>query len=88
MEKYSVIFRKDAENGEIIAFFPESHSTGKILCYAHIGQHCEASMSYYWTTKKASPEEYAGLLAELRGIYEHGEDAMQLVVKQRMSYKR
>lgn len=40
-----------------------------MLCYAHIGQHGTASLDYYWETKPANPEEYAELLAELRGIY-------------------
>lgn len=93
MEKYRVIFRKDRKSGEVIAFFPESYNkrTGKMLCYAHIGQHSEADIIYYWTTKKASPEEYRNLFIELQNIYGRingGEKPLQLVTRQRMSYRR
>ena len=93
MEKYRVIFRKDRKSGEILAFFPESYDrlTGRMMCYAHIGQHFEADIFYYWTTKKASPEEYRNLFIELQNYYGRsyaGEEPMQLVTRQRMSYRR
>lgn len=93
MEKYRVIFRKDRKSGEVIAFFPESYNkrTGSMTAYAHIGQHFAADIFYYWTTKKASPEEYRNLFIELQNIYGRsfsGEPSLQLVVRQRMSYRR
>ena len=81
-EKVKVIFRKTKE-GEIIAFFPELKANhGNILSYMHIGQHSEASVRFYWTTKKAFEDEYKDLLNELVGIY----DDCILDVKYRLYY--
>lgn len=83
MEKVKVIFRKTKEN-EIIAFMPEANvNYGNILSYMHIGQHSEASLEFYWTTKKATEEEYKPLLEELKMIY----DDYILVVKQKICHK-
>lgn len=83
MEKVKVIFRKTKEN-EIIAFMPEANvNYGNILSYMHIGQHSEASLEFYWTTKKATEEEYKPLLEELKMIY----DDCILVVKQKIYNK-
>ena len=78
-----VIFRKDAKNGEIIAFFPETYKeykNGKMLCYAHLGQHSEASIEYYWTTKKATEKEYKPLFNELVFV---GYDDLKIMQKMR-----
>ena len=81
MEKIKVIFRK--VDSEIIAFFPELPAKYTcIMSYMHIGQHCEASLSFYHDSKVATMEEYMPLLEELRGIY----DDCELVVRQRMNY--
>lgn len=83
MEKVKVIFRK-TKNNEVIAFMPEeSVNYGNILSYMHIGQHSEASLEFYWTTKKATEEEYKPLLEELKMIY----DDCILVVKQKICHK-
>ena len=87
-EKVKVIFRK-AKNPytheyEVIAFFPEIEANyGKILSYMHIGQHAEASLEFYHSTKKATYEEYKPLLIELKMRY-HG---CNLIVKQKINYK-
>ena len=82
MDKVKVIFRKDKYN-DVIAFFPEARvNYGNIMSYMHIGQHDEASLEFYLTTRKANENEYADLFAELRGIY----DDCQLVAKQRINY--
>ena len=83
MEKVKVIFRKDKQCGDVIAFLPElTANRGNILCYQHIGQHGEACLEYYWSTEKASENEYADLLKELAEIY----DDCELVVRQRLCY--
>ena len=83
MEKLKVIFRKDKQCGDVIAFLPElTANRGNILCYQHIGQHGEACLDYYWSTEKASENEYADLLKELAEIY----DDFELDVKQRLYY--
>ena len=83
MEKVKVIFRKN-KNGEVIAFFPEFHvQHGNIMSYMHIGQHSEASLDFYYSTKKASVQEYDTLFNELKTIY----DDCVLVVKQKLNYK-
>ena len=82
MEKVKVIFRK--KDGEVIAFFPESHvQYGNIMSYMHIGQHGEASLDFYYSTKKANPQEYELLFNELKTIY----NDCVLVVKQKLNYK-
>ena len=68
-EKLKVIYRKENDGG-IIAFLPElSANRGRIVCYAHLGQHSEADIDYYSTTTAATPAEYAELHKELQGIY-------------------
>ena len=82
MDIVKVIFRKDKHN-DVIAFFPEARvNYGNIMSYMHIGQHGEASLEFYLTTRKANENEYADLFAELREIY----DDCELVVKQRINY--
>lgn len=82
MDKVKVIFRKNKYN-DVIAFFPEARvNYGNIMSYMHIGQHDEASLEFYLTTRKANENEYADLFAELRWIY----DDCQLVAKQRINY--
>ena len=95
MPKLPVIFKKHFERGsgwEVTAFFPtlpSSYDGSTMTCYAHLGQHGGASFGYFLAGKKCKPEEYADLLRELRGIYEHGpdEENFQLVVAQRRSRK-
>lgn len=82
MGKVKVIFRK-TKGGEIIAFFPETEANhGNIMSYMHIGQHSEASLEYYWTTKKATEAEYKTLLDELKLRY----DDCELIVRQKIFY--
>lgn len=69
-----VIFRVYAR--ELCAYFPTERfdESGNITCYAHVGQHGGASPFWLSKGRLAKPEEYADLLAELRGIYESGDD--------------
>lgn len=68
-EKTKVIFRKELEDGDIIAVFPEDkQDNGMIGCYAHSGQHSTMSLDYYKETVPATPEEYKDLKAELENI--------------------
>lgn len=81
-DKLKVIYRKDA-GGEVVAFLPElPASRGSIVCYAHMGQHSEATLEYYQSTKSAKPAEYMALHTELKSIY----DDVELDVKRRMYY--
>ena len=83
MKKVKVVFRKN-KDGEAIAFFPEFHiQCGNIMSYMHIGQHGEASLDFYYSTKKANPQEYETLLNELKVVY----DDCILTVRQKLSYK-
>lgn len=87
MSKIPVIFRADKRGelkGDMTAVFPTLESNyGHCVCYAHIGQHSECSAEWYWDeTRAAKPDEYAGLLAELRRIYDCDGDS--LAVRQRM----
>lgn len=59
---------------ELIAFILDDKghivdaNPGHIVCYAHIGQHSEASYDYYRKGRHATPQEYADLKAELEAI--------------------
>ena len=67
-EHVKVIFREF--EGEVIAFFPEARvNYGNILSYQHVGQHCEASLEFFWGTNVADGLEYTSLLKELEQIY-------------------
>jgi len=68
-----VIFKKDfnkwIQKWEVEAFFPDLPANlGNILCYAHIGQHSEASLDYFYGLPHAKPEEYQNLKEELESI--------------------
>jgi len=65
-----VIFRRDTDGGEIVAFFPDiPANSGYATCYTPVGQHSSYSRSYFLdNTQPATPIEYAGLEAELRSI--------------------
>jgi hypothetical protein len=75
-EPLPVIFRADRSGdfkGSVTAVFPTLPGTSDpwtATYYATVGQHGSCSREWYWTTRAATPAEYADLLAELRGIYE------------------
>jgi len=78
-----VLFR--IHQGELCAFFPSLvwDQRGNITCYAHVGQHGAASPLCLSEGRRATPDEYADLLAELRGIYSEDEPRHELKVYQR-----
>lgn len=64
------IFRADRAGqfkGHVTAVFPELPGTSAydMTCYAHVGQHSSCTKEWYATTRPATYEEYAPLLAEL-----------------------
>jgi len=81
---FPVLFRAST-HGEVTAVFPEAAASQPwfVGCYSHIGQHSECGREWYLSTRPARPAEYAPLLAELREIYEQGEDSVRLVVRKR-----
>ena len=80
-EKLKVIYRKD-DAGNITAFLPELPANyGNVVCYAHTGQHGEASIDYFHETKNATPAEYAELHRELQGIYNDYELSVKLRIR-------
>lgn len=66
-----VLFRAERSGdfkGDVTAVFPTLPGTNEFWtasCYAHIGQHGSCSKDWYWTTRPATPEEYASLKREL-----------------------
>lgn len=67
-----VVFRK-FKDGEVIAMLCGTGvdcSPGNVMSYMHIGQHSEASRHLGQNLKLATPDEYAPLMRELKGIYE------------------
>lgn len=89
LEKLPVIFRKDCDGHPVAVFptLPYNTDPDLMTVYAHIGQHGSGSMGWYHQTPKAASHEYAGLLDELRSIYEREPDAVELVPYQRMTAK-
>ena len=64
-----VILRKDKTDGSIVAFLPNNRARfGYVMCYAHIGQHSEASLDYYRTTLPLKPEDYSAGDAMVREL--------------------
>lgn len=68
-ETLPVVFRKF--RGELCAYFPTLrwNNLGDVTCYAHVGQHGGANRAWLSKGKRATPDEYAHLLAELSDIY-------------------
>lgn len=82
-ETVEVDFKKTPDDGEVIAFFPQtihdgSCNPGCVMSYMHNGQHGEASLDFYEACTTCLEEDYADLLHELEGIY----DDCDLVVVQ------
>lgn len=82
-----VIFRYDKKADEVLAIFPELCISANYytLCYAHIGQHFEASYpQIIATTQPATIEQYSELLAELEAV---GYDDLRVMKRCRPIYK-
>ena len=56
---------------EVVAFFPgASANKGMVMCYSHVGQHCEASYDFYLKNCRACYEkEYRPLMKELEDLF-------------------
>lgn len=71
-----VIFRAERcgdHKDSVTAVFPTmaaDYAGLEFTTYQHIGQHGAGNFAWYAGTRAARPDEYAGLLSELRGIYE------------------
>jgi hypothetical protein len=64
-----VVFRVDPEYKDVVAFLPdEPVNQPYISSYAHVGQHSEASWDYYYNTQPATPDQYLGLMQELKSL--------------------
>jgi hypothetical protein len=82
-----VVFRYDKKADEVLAVFPELGSRANycVTCYAHTGQHFEASHPHIIeTTQPATIEQYGELLAELEAV---GYDDLRVVKRCRHIYK-
>lgn len=68
-----VVFKMDAEedamNYPCVAFLLDvSSNYGRVMSYAHIGQHGESSLDYVRDCRNANENEYSGLKQELESI--------------------
>jgi hypothetical protein len=83
-----VIFRTERSGyfkGDVTACFPTiPGNPGMATCYAHVGQHGSYSWGWYRTTRLATPDEYADLLAELVSL---GYDDLK-IYKREISWMR
>jgi hypothetical protein len=63
------------KSGELTAFLLDQPANKfRILCYAHIGQHSEASVAYFDECRRATEEESKELRAEVEQIYKDCEN--------------
>jgi len=61
-----LVNEKDPENPDLFAYFPEEIHHGEFRTgYSHVGQHSAVHPEYAAESRPATPEEYAGLKAEL-----------------------
>lgn len=81
MQKIPVIFRidKSIRDRMVTAVFPTvpaDYFGRQVTIYQRIGQHGGASWEWYYRAshRPATPDEYAGLLDELRSIYNSPND--------------
>lgn len=83
-----VIFRKDKSTNEIMGFIPQLDvNWGKIVGYAHEGQHFEADILYYeQQTVGAKREEYQSLLNEMQSIYDNSLEIRQKLYRRDLSW--
>lgn len=70
----TVIFRankRGEHRGDVTAVFPHFKANpGRMVCYAHLGQHGECAVEWYARdTRPATSTEYGPLLMELQNIY-------------------
>lgn len=82
-----VVFRYDKKADEVLAVFPElgSRANYRVLCYAQIGQHFEASHTQIIaTTQPATESQYNELLAELVAV---GYDDLRVAKRCKAIYK-
>lgn len=64
-----LVNEKDPENPDLFAYFPEEPYNEKYNSgYSHVGQHTGVHPQYAAESRPATPEEYAGLKAELESI--------------------
>ena len=70
MDVVDVVFKKDGEDGTVVAFFPDERNGDMIMSYEHNGQHSDASIDYFNECEPCSEEEYAPLLTELEQVYD------------------
>lgn len=56
---------------EVVAFFPGAPANpGMVMCYSHVGQHCEASYGFYLKNCRPCHEkEYEPLKKELEDLF-------------------
>lgn len=86
-----VLFRKHRDEGvtHVTAVFPTEpgsvNDPDSMLCYSRVGQHASCSDAWRSSTEPATPDEAAGLLAELRSIYERAPNAVALDVRLRIT---
>ncbi len=65
-----IVYKMDTD-GQCVAFMPDLPAgmpSRHIVCYAHVGQHSAAALSYMDGLPDATPEQAAALRAELHAI--------------------
>ncbi len=76
----TVVPRVDKETGEVVLFINDAPARpDHVLCYAHVGQHSEAALTYYTNGTRAPHDtsECAALLRE----YEQQPPRARLIVR-------
>ena len=66
---YFVSFATEQCQADVIAVFPDiTANPGRVMIYAHIGQHCEASCDYVRECLPATSRQYRELHREVRDL--------------------
>lgn len=79
-----VIYRieQDEHGRNVVAFLPHCEANiGFIVCYAHTGQHSEAQLSYYQSTKPVCASDFNEVNALRRELISVG---YKLIAKKRL----
>lgn len=80
-----IVIPRVEKDGTPVLFIPrEPANPGRIVCYAHIGQHSEADFGYYYRMTK--PDKLGACKHLLQEYYNLGpvKDRQELIIRQRI----
>jgi hypothetical protein len=85
MRSLAIMYHDVVENGDFASSGFPGEGAHDFTVYAHMGQHSSGTRGWYNRTRAATPAEYASLLAEIKRIYERGQDPVRLQIVERFT---